>query len=369
MKRLCTDQEREVLYKNRKQIIKGKFGNASNERLGDFFVGLFLPFIVIIGIGYVLVITDKIEFVMQSSGFVSILLLTYVILFSIILKIISLIRHKKEQRRLKKRHDIMLNGATIVEVDMSGYFAYIEDDFCDENGKAIILEHPFSAGEVKPEDVGRRMLVLYDGDFGYRLVKLNEELRGLIPNSTYDYPLKENIHSYMRVPHPNMVNLEKTEHNLSEREKKFFDDFYEKSTRCDYLKRVKVCAFWMTIDIVFISVLLGVGKDGYPISKCVMFGAIGLVCIAVFFFLMNLLNKILTRRRANFVSVKKVVFVDQGTLNKVSRIRVFEWKQNQVQLGVYPNAGVPSNTAYGSILYKLVNAKGKIILLNANSVK
>ena len=28
MKRLCTDQEREVLYKNRKQIIKGKFGNC-----------------------------------------------------------------------------------------------------------------------------------------------------------------------------------------------------------------------------------------------------------------------------------------------------------------------------------------------------
>ena len=59
-------------------------------------------------------------------------------------------------------------------------------------------------------------MVLYDGDFGYRLVKLNEELRGLIPNSTYDYPLKEDVHSYVRVPHPNMVKLEKAEQQIKD---------------------------------------------------------------------------------------------------------------------------------------------------------
>ena len=123
-------------------------------------------------------------------------------------------------------------------------------------------------------------MVLYDGDFGYRLVKLNEELRGLIPNSTYDYPLKEDVHSYVRVPHPNMVKLEKAEHTLQTSEMKYFSEFYIKKTRDQILKRLKLAILWIGICIAFMFVLLNVEK-GYSISKCIMFGTAAVSCLAI----------------------------------------------------------------------------------------
>lgn len=371
MKRLCTKQEREVLYKNRKQMIKGKYGTAANGRLSDIFVSFFLATIVTIGMLYALVVTDKIDFVMQDNefGFELIFILPLLFMCFVVEKTRTQIMRKREERSFKKREDVMINGATIVEVDMSGCFSYIEDDFYDENGRTIILVYPSKKGEVKPEDVGKRMLVLYAGDFGFRLVKLNDELRGLLPNVSSDYPLKEDMNSYMSVPHPNMVNLEKAEHNLSESEKKYFADLYVKATRSVYFKRLKVCSFVLPVCFAIMSVGLGMGKDAYPVSKCIMFGVAGCACTAVLIYLLNLLNRTIIKRRAKFVSMKKVVFMDYGTRNKVSIVRGFEWKQNQVQLCEYPGCEIPAKTPYGSILYKLVNPKGKIFLVNANPVK
>ena len=61
MKRLCTKQEREVLYKNRKQMIKGKYGTAANMRWGDVFVSLGLAIIIWFGIMFYIMFTDVVK--------------------------------------------------------------------------------------------------------------------------------------------------------------------------------------------------------------------------------------------------------------------------------------------------------------------
>lgn len=367
MKRVCTNNEKELLYKNRKQMINGRFGTASNERLGDVVIGIILGCIMIPVILYVFFVTDQIDVIFGKSKFTAQLffLLPIIIMVTVIEKIMTWLRCKREEKRIKKRDDIMLNGATIIDVDLSGCFSYIEDDFYDENGKPIILEYTFQSGKMKQEDVGKRILVLYDGDFGYRLVKLNEELRGLIPNSTYDYPLKEDVHSYVRVPHPNMVKLEKAEHTLQTSEMKYFSEFYIKKTRDQILKRLKLAILWIGICIAFMFVLLNVEK-GYSISKCIMFGTAAVSCLAILFFVLNFINKKIIEGKATFVSMKKVVFIGQGMRDKVALVRVFEWNENEVQLCEYKQNGLPENTPYGSILYRFRNSKNKFILLNVD---
>lgn len=101
-----------------------------------------------------------------------------------------------------------------------------------------------------------------------------------------------------------------------------------------------------------------------------MYGVVGFCCILVFCGLMGLLRKRIDKRRAEFVSVKQVVFVDQGMRNRLAVVKVLEWVQEQVQIVEYPPQNeLPAKTPYGSVLYKLVNPKGKIILVNANPVK
>ena len=368
MKRLCTKQEREVLYKNRKQMIEVKFGTASNGRWSDVIVSIILAFIIAFGITFYTLFTCLPD--ISKSGMKLIFWLCLILVFSIIEKIMSRIRRKREEKRFVKKENIMVNGATIVEVDGAGNFSYIEDGVCDENGKPILMDYPFASARVHSGDVGKRMLVLYDEELGFRLVMLNEKLRGLISDTTSEYPLKENIRSYRRVPHPNLVRLEKTEHNLSESEKKFFSDFFMKAEHKVYIQRLKVGMVVITVCIVLMTALFCISKDGYPVSTCIMYGVVGFCCILVFCGLMGLLRKRIDKRRAEFVSVKQVVFVDQGMRNRLAVVKVLEWVQEQVQIVEYPPQNeLSAKIPYGSVLYKLVNSKGKIIFLNANPVK
>lgn len=369
MKRLCTKQEREILYKNRKQMLKGNFGTAANMRWGDVFVSLGLAIIIWFGLMFYIMFTDVVKVDFTKGGMKCLLILCLLVVYSIVGKVMSRIRRKREEKRFQKKEDVMVNGATIVEVDSAGNFAYIEDDVYDENGKPIIMDYPSISGQMKMRDVGKRMLVLYDGEFGFWLVTVNEELKGLIPDTTYDYPLKENIQSYTRVPHPNLVTIEKTEHNLSESEKAFFSDLYMKAEHKVYAKMQKVCGVIFTVCIIFFTVLFCNIEEGYAISTCIMFGVVGFFCMIAFLGLMGVLRKKISKGKSKFVAVKQVVFVSQGMRDRLSVVKVLEWDQDQVQIGEYQQNELPAKTPYGSVIYKLVNPKGKIILLNANPVK
>ena len=46
MKRLCTESEKELLYKNREQMLKGIFQTASHSKFGPVYVSLFISIIL-----------------------------------------------------------------------------------------------------------------------------------------------------------------------------------------------------------------------------------------------------------------------------------------------------------------------------------
>lgn len=178
MKRLCTEAEKNVLYKNRGQMLEGILWTASQNKLGHVFVRIFLSAIVMLVVG----VWAAITFELPKFVFLLVMLVCFRITDMILFVIMSNLKVKKEAKAFLKQKNLMVNGATIVAVNEDSQFAYIEDDLLDEDGKPIIIVYPSCPHEVTPEDFGNRILVMYDDDSNFQLLKLNDELRSFIPN-------------------------------------------------------------------------------------------------------------------------------------------------------------------------------------------
>ena len=205
MKRICNQNERELLLKNRNQLLKGIYQTASKSKYSTMFVGLAFSIVVLFaGIFPLVEIFDG-----DKTAFWVWAVFSFTVPGLIVNIIMSKIGVKKEAKAFLKKDNLMINGATIVDVNTENKtFFYIEDDFNDENGNPIIINYPALPAGISAADVGKRLLVMYDGDSSFQLMQLNEELARLIPSYTEQYPLKRPWHELWRVPHPNVVSMD-----------------------------------------------------------------------------------------------------------------------------------------------------------------
>ncbi|MBQ4521983.1 MAG: hypothetical protein IJA10_03415 [Lachnospiraceae bacterium] len=364
MKRLCTESEKELLYKNRKQMLKGIFQTASKSGFAPQFVSLFIS--IILTLVLVIFFTMKLGNQFQVTEF-KIKAWIIFLLFAIevvVSAIMNVFRVKKEAKRFIKRKNIMINGGNIVAVDAADRFAYIEDDVRDEEGRPIIMDYPSCDYDIMPEEVGNRIIILHDGDSGFQLVKVNDELKGLIPNGTQDYPLTEELQNYTRVPHPNMIKIDKVGHDIPENEKDSYADWYVKAVQGEAFKVAKICSFIIVIAIAVICIILSIGEKGCPLWKTLPIGAAGCAGFALFLWLLSRINKVNIKRQVQFTYVKEVIFHSYIFQNNVTKVYVYEWNQGQIQLLEYPAGNVAMKTGYGSVLYKFTDKKGKYVLTN-----
>lgn len=368
MKRLCTESEKELLYKNRKQMLKGIFQTASKSKVAPIFVSLIISMILTFVLVFFLTTQLGNEFQLTESK-VKVWIIALMCVCEIFVSaIMNAFRVKNEAKRFIKGKEIMINGATIVAVDAADRFSYIEDDVRDEEGRPIIMDYPSCDYDIMPENTGDRIIILYDGDSNFQLVKLNEELKSLISNDTPDYPLAEEMDRYVRVPHPNMIKIDKVGHDIPENKKDSYADWYVKAVQGEAFKVVKICGFIIMIAIAVICIVLSISEEGYPLWKTLPIGVIGCAGFALFFWLMSLMGKVNIRRKGQFTYVKEVIFHSYIFRNNIAKVYVYEWNEGQIRLCEYPAGNVSTKTGYGSVLYKFRDRKGKDVLINKNLI-
>lgn len=366
MKRICTESEKALLYKNRKQILEGIYQTASKSRLSHAFIAIFLSAIAmfagIFGLAYL--------FHASKPVLIIGILICFAVSHSIFVMILNELRIKKEKRAFTKKKNLMINGATLVKIEAGDRFLYIEDDFLDEDGKPIMLEYPSRLLEISQEDVGKRFLVIYDDDCNFQLVRLNDKLRGLIPDSSSFYPLSGEVSEYSRLSHPNMKDLEKDGHKLSGHEKEEFANLYVKVVQSISFRFVKVSMITMAVLAVILCVLLDNAEGGYPLKETLPIGAAAWIGFALFVLIGNMIGKGNFKRQGmKLIHVKEVIFHSYIFEGTTITVKVYEWYNGQVRLRGYPAGNhVAADTVYGSVLYKLTKQDGDCILMNTTPV-
>lgn len=261
----------------------------------------------------------------------------------------------------------MINGVTLVAMESDNQFLYIEDDFLDEEGKPVLIKYPARFLDISQEDVGKRFLVLYDSDSNFQLVRLNDELSGLVPADSSFYPLVGNLGEYLCVPHLNVANMHKTGHAISGHEKQEFADLYAEIVQGVASNGMKKGIIALAVASTVVCVLLAIVEDGYPLQKTLPIAAVVLAVFTLFrFFIICLGKGNLRRQGMKFVYGKEVIFHSYVIEDNVVRVKVYEWNEGQVELCEYRAGNVASDTAYGSVLYKFTNQKGDFVLLNSS---
>ncbi len=356
MKRVCTESERELLFKNRKQILEGIYQTAAKSSLSSFLTAIFLAVIAMFIEMYVL------------NSFV-LVLICFVLFYTAFSRILNEIRIKRTKRTFLRKENLMVNGATLVEIESEELFLYIEDDFSDAEGKPILLEYPSRFSEISQEDIGKRFLVLYDDAGSFQLVRLNNELKGLVPDFSSFYPLTKELNEYCRLSHPNMKDLNKYGHELLGHDKEDFADLYVKVIQSILFRFSKNFMIVMAVLYTTIGIILSMLENGVSLNHSLAIEAVGLIgLILIFLFMFAISKRVLKRQGMEFVHVKEVVF--HSCIMKNNLVLVYEWQEGQGCLRGYPAGNsVAEDTAYGSILYKLTKQNGDCVLLNREPVR
>lgn len=235
-----------------------------------------------------------------------------------------------EAKAFVKKDNLVINGATIVEINpVRGTFSYIEDDFLDQAGNPVIIDYPELPAELRETGIGRRMLVMYDGDSSFQLMKVNEEFGGLIPIYSQQYPLMRPVEEYMRIPHPNVFNTNYRGHVLSEGEKENYANEYVDYMQKDAIKVLKICGIVIFVCAMILSVIIGIQED--CLAKALLIAMGGCAGFAIFIMLIRRFGRYNIRRTAQFTYVQEVIFhsnvIEQMGRTVSVELKVYEWKK------------------------------------------
>lgn len=365
MKRVCTQEEKELILKNKKQMLQGINWTSRNGSWGVMAIVYIVPIFIAFAVMAPFMIMFDLHWIIIGIG----LTVVDFISSAIIWLIINSIRSKKETKAFLSQKNLSVNGATVVEVSGVARFAYIEDDVYDENGKPIIIEYPSTSSEIEEKEVGKRLIVMYDDAGNYQLLKMNDELKGLIPSYSTDYPLAGLPEEYVRVSHPNMLCIEKEGKDLTDAERAEYANLYVKIVQGMSLgiaKKAYVALFFIGALMV---ILLNYVDDGVPFETSLPYAILGYFGLGVFFGLAFLLGRVNIKRQGQFVHKQEVIFRSYDIEKNVATVQVYEWENGRPQEKSYPAGNVSTKTKYGSIIYKFTNKKGKVVLLNKEPVK
>lgn len=360
MKRVCTQEEKELLLKNKKQMLQGINWSASRGSFGYKVASILVSLVIAFAVAIVLTLKTNV-----SELLIWVIWAIVEFICSIIFWLIfNSIRVKKATREFLTQDSLMVNGVTIVSALGPNLVSYIEDDVHDENGKPIIIDYPSTSYEVTAEDIGNRAMIMYDKEGNFQIVKLNDSLKGMVPSYSADYPLAGTLEDYVHVPHLNMLRVDREDHAISDSERPQWAKKYVKivqSMSVGMLKKMYPVLFFI---IAFLCVMLNYVEDGVPFEKSLPIAIPGYLGLGVFFFLCFLLGKVNLRRQGQFTHVKEVVFRSYQIGNNSAFVQVYEWVDGKPVLNEYFAGNVSTKTKFGTILYKFTNKKGDAVLLN-----
>lgn len=352
-----------MLLKNRNEILKGISKTSAKGKYSGILLGLFVSVIVMFaGIFVCVDLFDE----YSKVAFGVWIAFSFTVPNLLVRKIMNVLSAKKEIKAFLKKENLMINGATIVAIDeRNNTFSYIEDDFLDSDGRPVIIDYPEIPAEFTQAAIGKRIIVMYDSDSSFQLMKINADLRHLIADYSTVYPLELPIDAYTHVPHPNALNIDYRGHMPSEQEKEKYANKYVTVTQKDAFKVIKICGPIVFVGVMFLSAMFGITED--CLGKSLLIGLLVCAGFTIFLLLMRMIGKVNLKKVAQFTYVQDVIFhsnvIHQQGKYISQSLKVYEWKNDKFELVEYQNGAVPGNTPYGSVLTKFINNKNVAIFM------
>lgn len=367
MKRICTESEKEIILSNMHQTLSG----MSRSSGGSSIVKSTLISILLKSSSIILSCVITVNICLKFDCPTYVMIICIMILWKIIEAILSVFydvkRTNKEITKFLGQNNLYVNGATIIGAYEEG-IAYIEDDVKDSEGKPIIIKYPFHVTEISKEDVGKRLLIVYDENGEYQLLKINDNLISMIPDYSADYPLRFNPEEYLHIMHPNMLMIERGPRQITEYERNTYADMYVKIACSSLFLVLKVCYIVICSCVLLSCILLRLEPTGISLMKSMPIAVLGCGGMGLIIALMYQNRKKLFKTQAQFKSINEAVFqaydignVDDGNTGSV---RVYEWINGRPELYQYPVGCVDPKTKPGEIVYKFINSNGDIIMMN-----
>jgi len=358
MKRICTEEEKNVLYKNRHCILYDTFDKQHGNNISIILLGAFIGIIAGIFLALYLDTPSSIEFI----------LLLCIMLSIIILQLISkFIGGTKDKRNVFKKYDIEINGATVVSINpKENCFIYIEDDYYDVNGKLAKLYSPLHF--YKNLTVGMRIMTIRSSDNSYFLMALNEQTQNLIPLYTsinlFD-PSSYHLISARTLPHPNAVYMDVNPHALAPNEKEGILNKYYPSDTKFYVTMALVLEFIIVAVFALIFLCLTSSDIISAQKDYLLFFILAIpINILLTYLYLKQIKKVRTRIRNNDIYVQRVLLIEFSYqfvgYAPINNIVVYEYKDQALTKQTYANTLSAKSTSYGSIIYKYTIGKNVI---------
>ena len=298
MRRYITREDKKILDNNSDRIlsfmISGKTGFSFVALAIGSAIGGISGMIVAFGV------------IGQNNRYSMLAFFTLFLLFTIMVPLYtSIIGTRNKRNKLFQVGKTMINGATCVIDPKTGNWAYIEDDFVDDNGNPYMM---VLSGLWTPPTEGQRFILVNTGETTF-LMSYWGELRTLVPENT---PQKVAMESAF-VGHQNMIEKTNDPNADNDRIRKFFKNY-----RNTYRYRRSLA-------------LLATGFFGFCGLTIIVFGGYGLffegtsledryfpVALPSLFFLTiiaidvctRIFDHVIKKRYRNITSVKKVVLVN-----------------------------------------------------------
>lgn len=361
MKRQCNEQEKEILFRNRYNFYEGIFSIKARSN-GAKYLWMFLGGAIMSAVIYKLF--ARIIPVRALTSFVRVFTIIGFVFFGIVTAAIyEVISVSKAKKKFLRSNVIFINGATIVGFDHEHKrILYVEDDVLDKNGEIVLLAYPAEESEVKGILTRKRVLIIYDKDGNYHMMKSNEQFNRFfnIPESVFISD--EELMKKEPIPTVNVFYIDKDERALSFYEKELFPKKFAKSVMRGNLIAIALLGVFLMVMTMYWAVLFG--RTEGTLHKAVTVGVIICIgiCLAIFISYWVMLYHY--RIKYKYTHVKELVIhsIENKTLSEFTA-KVFEWDVNRLELKEYKNLLCTFSAKYGEVLYRLRTSANEYIIL------
>lgn len=370
MKRLCTEQEKQLLKRNWKHVCTSFSVKSVRARTSDIFLMLFIWAVAWFGLSIALV--DYLNEWMH--------LLLGMVIGVLANRIVGLILHNIRLRKVKKdifkKKKLLINGATVVSVEdkwIELEYTFVEDDERLKSGKLYGVTVTTYKCDISDIQVGERLLLIYEddgqggasGNVSLQIMKMTPEMQNMIAPESHLEMSKLSKETLACFPHPNGAAIEKEVRRIEELEREKITQWYVNKEKRTI--RIMLIVF----GIVFLGCLngaelLSMCEDGFQYGlqgeSLAIYIGLTVVIFLFLFFMRWLFHKRIEKSASNIHSVQEVLFKTVKTKEKGQTSSVFyEWDGTKFVEKEYINTNYHAD--YGKVFYKYSNEQGMAIFV------
>lgn len=236
-----------------------------------------------------------------------------------------------------------------------------EDDLRDEEGRPVRIAYPLLVGA--PVVTGQRILLVYCDNGAYIPLRLSAEVEGMIPPEPPAYFQEVNWQDTPRLPHPAVLQLDRSSLQMNEQEAKTLARTCSSRTGTKARNWVGVVLlgvlYLMLLGLLFIFL---VGSDIIEGQTAGI--AVGILLLltwaALTFFsakgllrsVRKSLEKLRYRKKVMFSMTYTAGYMDAASTSYLNVYEIADGELRQVNYPMQGNVFLPKNIPYGRVIHK-----------------